>query len=188
MITETTGSPFAMMNVKTWMKAILAEPDDDSHRLVFADWLDDQGHSDRAEFIRVQCALARRAGDDPQRPERTRRQEALLDLHEKEWQKEVAAWAGKYARFRRGFVDRSSTGFKTFIVKGGAWLGKAPVTSVYLLDANGANLKALAACPHLASLRDIQFRDCEIENIGLLLGSPYAAGLRGLHFYVLAGF
>ena len=55
------------------MKAILAEPDDDSHRLVFADWLDDQGHSDRAEFIRVQCALARMAGDDPQRPELTRK-------------------------------------------------------------------------------------------------------------------
>src|SRR4051812_32144220 len=136
MITEAPGFTFAMNTVKDWMKAILAAPDDDAHRLVFADWLDDQGQSDRAEFIRAQCALASMAGDDPRRPELTRREEALLDRYAKEWKKEVAAWAGKYARFRRGFVYHVSTGFKTFIGKAGALLAKAPVTSVNLMEAN----------------------------------------------------
>jgi len=38
---------------------ILAEPDEDVHRLAYADWLDEQGDPARAEFIRVGCELAR---------------------------------------------------------------------------------------------------------------------------------
>lgn len=37
------------------MAAILAAPEDDLPRLVFADWLEENGEADRAEFIRVQC-------------------------------------------------------------------------------------------------------------------------------------
>jgi len=39
------------------LAAILASPEDDFPRLAYSDWLDEQGESDRAEFIRVQCAL-----------------------------------------------------------------------------------------------------------------------------------
>jgi uncharacterized protein (TIGR02996 family) len=37
---------------------VLAAPGDDLPRLVYADWLDEHGESERAEFIRVQCELA----------------------------------------------------------------------------------------------------------------------------------
>jgi len=40
------------------VQAILHAPDDDAPRLVYADWLDDHGDADRAEFIRVQCRMA----------------------------------------------------------------------------------------------------------------------------------
>lgn len=39
------------------LAAILANPDDDTVRLVFADWLEESGEADRAEFIRVQVEL-----------------------------------------------------------------------------------------------------------------------------------
>lgn len=39
--------------------AILREPAEDIHRIVYADWLQENGQSERAEFIRVQCELAR---------------------------------------------------------------------------------------------------------------------------------
>jgi uncharacterized protein (TIGR02996 family) len=42
------------------LAAVRAEPDDDTPRLVLADWLDEHGDCARAEFIRVQCELARR--------------------------------------------------------------------------------------------------------------------------------
>ncbi len=37
------------------LKAIVADPDDDVARLVYADWLDEHGDHDRAEFVRIQC-------------------------------------------------------------------------------------------------------------------------------------
>jgi uncharacterized protein (TIGR02996 family) len=41
------------------LAAILANPDEDTPRLVYADWLQEHGEPDRAEFIRVQVELAR---------------------------------------------------------------------------------------------------------------------------------
>lgn len=44
---------------QAFLDAIIREPDDDTTRLVFADFLDEHGEPDRAEFIRVQCELER---------------------------------------------------------------------------------------------------------------------------------
>src|SRR5262245_14756362 len=43
----------------TLYQAVLDAPDDDAPRLAYADWLDDHGDPDRAQFIRLQCRLAR---------------------------------------------------------------------------------------------------------------------------------
>jgi uncharacterized protein (TIGR02996 family) len=42
-----------------YLRAVLAMPDDDGPRLCAADWWDEQGAAERAEFVRVQCELAR---------------------------------------------------------------------------------------------------------------------------------
>src|SRR5207247_535005 len=42
-----------------FVHSILENPDDDAPRLVFADWLKEQGRAAHAELIHVQCALAR---------------------------------------------------------------------------------------------------------------------------------
>lgn len=46
-----------------FLRAILAAPDDDLPRYLMADHLDEQGQPERAEFIRVQCELARLTGN-----------------------------------------------------------------------------------------------------------------------------
>src|SRR3954463_15201453 len=48
----------AMTSEEAFVQAILADPEDDTPRLVFADWLDEHGQHARAEFIRLQCRLA----------------------------------------------------------------------------------------------------------------------------------
>ncbi len=40
------------------LHAAIEEPDDDAPRLVYADWLTDNGDPERADFIRAQCRLA----------------------------------------------------------------------------------------------------------------------------------
>jgi uncharacterized protein (TIGR02996 family) len=43
-----------MLTAHHFLSAVLAEPHDDFHRVVFADWLEDNGEPERAEFIRAQ--------------------------------------------------------------------------------------------------------------------------------------
>lgn len=47
------------------LRAILAEPFEDTPRLMYADEIEARGERERAEFIRVQCELARFATFDP---------------------------------------------------------------------------------------------------------------------------
>src|SRR6516225_6153600 len=46
------------------LAAICAAPDEDTPRLVFADWLDENGSPNWAALIRAECELARLADDD----------------------------------------------------------------------------------------------------------------------------
>ena len=48
------------MSHEAFLRAITANPDDDVLRLVYADWLEEQGDP-RAEFLRLDCALAGKA-------------------------------------------------------------------------------------------------------------------------------
>lgn len=41
------------------LQAVLADPDDDAIRLIYADFLEENGHTDRADLIRVQIKLAK---------------------------------------------------------------------------------------------------------------------------------
>ncbi len=73
------------MSHDAFLRAIIERPDDDTPRLVYADYLDDLGDHPRAEFIRVQCELAHLPDDDPRRPALEDREHELLDEHEPAW-------------------------------------------------------------------------------------------------------
>lgn len=64
--------------------AIRANPDDDLPRLVFADWLDEQGQPERAEYIRLTCAIEREP-DRVQKRDWQARANQLLRGHRSEW-------------------------------------------------------------------------------------------------------
>ena len=51
-----------------FLAAIRAHPADDLPRLVYADWLEEHGQSERAEFIRVECEAAMIDRDSPAYP------------------------------------------------------------------------------------------------------------------------
>ena len=82
---------------------IAAEPHDDVPRLVFADWLQENGREARAEFIRVQIDLSRMGEDDPDRAELARREERLFRKNRKRWGKELP-YRFRSDRYERGFV------------------------------------------------------------------------------------
>src|SRR5262249_10550078 len=74
------------MTDAAFLEAILDEPDEDAHRLVYADWLDEQGRrSERGEFIRVQCRRARLLEKDPEQIDLERKEKDLLFEHGRSW-------------------------------------------------------------------------------------------------------
>jgi uncharacterized protein (TIGR02996 family) len=128
------------------LRAVCAAPDDDLPRLVAADWLDEHGEAERAEFIRVQVERAR-----ADRPDLKWREKGLLDnpLFGALWAAEacpnlVRLTAGAGVRgtavsgaervtFRRGFPDRVSCPAADWLKFGGGVVPRQPVREVHLI-------------------------------------------------------
>src|SRR5262245_54253983 len=91
---------------EAFLDDVVANPDDVAPRLIYADWLDDAGQSPRAEFIRVQHALADLPPGDPRRTPLLKRQGDLLADHEDQWRASLPELDGvDWADFSRGFVE-----------------------------------------------------------------------------------
>src|SRR2546423_208668 len=83
---------------------ILASPDDDAPRLVYADWLDENGQPERAEFIRLQCELANMSDGDGRRAALAKRERQLLRQHGRAWTDGLPRRL-RALTFRRGFLE-----------------------------------------------------------------------------------
>jgi uncharacterized protein (TIGR02996 family) len=92
------------------LRAIRENPEDDGLRLVFADWLEEQGDP-LAEFIRLQCQLEpiRDRYGDPQAEELRRREEEMLEQQRDVWLGPLKQLASQpylfQPTFRRGLVE-----------------------------------------------------------------------------------
>lgn len=100
---------------KAFIADIIANPDDDAPRLVYADWLSENGDPARAEFIRVQIELAKLEDQGEERGEALRaREKELLDENWDRWIREVPPFLrsvhgleeqSERITYHRGFVE-----------------------------------------------------------------------------------
>jgi len=181
------------------LQTILDHPDDDAPRLVYADWLEEQGQQERAEFIRVQIELAATLPEYSARwRELTARQSELWQDHGDNWRKEAPAWAVKYGQYRRGFLGEIAVSAKDFIKGAAGLFARAPVQNLQVRNTDGliaalfANPQLLhirtlgirvdaqtvafvAQCPHLAKLSTLDLHSSPLhdEGMALLAASPY---------------
>jgi uncharacterized protein (TIGR02996 family) len=140
-----------------FLAAINAHLDDDTPRLVFADWLQENGDEPRAEFVRLQCAAAR--GDTSA----AKRADALLKGHRTRWLRGLPKWCIDQPGgcvFRRGFVAAMT-------VRGRHWL-RSPFDKPR--DAGGQAIRRITA---LEELRIEQVWNTVVESRTL-------AGIRSL--------
>ncbi len=174
---------------RAFIEAIQEHPDDDVHRLVWADWLDDHGQADRATFVRHQVRLERLDEADPARDALEDEADDLLAAHEDEW----AGRAGLLAldwRWRGGVIERVTVGADTFLEEGEALFRAMPIREVRLL-VQPADLPKLADCPWLRHVErlelgqpreDTPFGSAYLRDAPLLalLASPYLTRLSEL--------
>jgi uncharacterized protein (TIGR02996 family) len=133
-----------MSSEEAFLADICQHPADDAPRLVFADWLDDQGRAEQAEFIRVQCELARMDAGDPRWPGLRAREHQLLARNGKGWAgrwlrksvpraRECATWG-----FRRGMVETVAVSPETLLRLGEELVVRFAIRQVRLVGLHGA--------------------------------------------------
>ena len=151
------------------LAAIRANPEEDTPRLAYADWLDEHATTDarraRAEFIRLQIEFAGLSGDDLEPDVIARRKElaAAVAAHEKRYKKEWAAdLTGKkgplrgrdcFFHFRRGFPEKAYAPADRLIAQGDALFRAAPILTLDAKEVTPENLGPLLACPWLVNVR-----------------------------------
>jgi uncharacterized protein (TIGR02996 family) len=141
---------------------VLAHPDDDVPRRVYADWLSERGDP-RGELIAVQCELARRDAKDPGRRELELRELELLRDHGPTWIAElgfdpavtatrrhgpIEVARGPTVMFDRGFPDAVKVSSEQVAA---AQLDRAPIRRLVLTEVD--ELSLLPAIPTLRTLR-----------------------------------
>src|ERR1700722_17613476 len=94
-----------MDHARAFREAIQEQPDDDLHRLAWADWLDDHGDTDRAAFVRAQLRLAQLPLEDLARDALEDESDDLLARHEREWAGRVGDLALE-CHWRRGCIEQ----------------------------------------------------------------------------------
>lgn len=94
-----------MSDEQALLAAVIASPDDDLPRLVYADWLDEHHQSARAEFIRLQIERSSLSASDPRFAELRARETKILKQYKKPWATDLrTAFPGCEIEFRRGFA------------------------------------------------------------------------------------
>ena len=164
-----------------FLDAILARYPDDGPRLVYADWLDENGDPDRAELVRVQLALARITDDDPRRTELADRQAELHETVADAWTARLGGLAAG-VEFRRGVPDAVTVGGDTFLAHGADLFRLAPVVRRVRLTDAGRVMDRLAQCATLSRVRELDLfgNDLGTGGVEQLVQSPYLGGLDAL--------
>jgi uncharacterized protein (TIGR02996 family) len=110
-------------------QAILAQPDDDIARLVYADWLDENGQASRAAFIRAQITAEQAEPHSPDARKHCATAQKLYDENWRGWTKYpgqcVLGW-----EFRRGFAEHAEVNVASFPREATALFAAEPIRSL----------------------------------------------------------
>jgi uncharacterized protein (TIGR02996 family) len=171
-----------------FLRDIVSNPDDEAVRLIYADWLEEQGNP-RGEFIRIQCQLARWAGDSTDWRDWAmiarnlthlrKREKELLKEHGDTW-KAALGVTQLNPEFRRGFVEKLQLPTKAFVERGEEYFRLMPLQEVVFFPRD-LSMAQLADCPLLGRLRSVAFlQPLSLRDMGLFASSSHLQRLTRL--------
>lgn len=152
------------------LDAIFDAPDDDTPRLVYADWLTEHGQPNYAEFIRLQCAAAREPlWSDAANHLWEQIGRVWTRLDEEWWPATRDGWyfpffRGEHRRldavdFERGFLrDSISMTYRQLVRYGGSCWPWLPLPAMTLEDTEAESLREVLALPRVSRLRQLRVR------------------------------
>jgi uncharacterized protein (TIGR02996 family) len=157
---------------QAFLEAIRRRPGSRANRLVYADWLLDQGDP-RREFIHCHLQARRSPRGSPRRLDLEAQAHDLLLAHEEEWLGPLLGVIGNW-KWRAGLLDWVSVAADTFLANAERWLPALPLLGVHLRKAR-PHVAALARCEQLAHLSGLFLGDNDLtdKDLGVLLRSPH---------------
>ncbi|HUR53326.1 MAG TPA: TIGR02996 domain-containing protein [Gemmataceae bacterium] len=139
-------------------RAIVADPDDDTPRLIYADWLDENNQPDRAALIRHQIEAERAEPYSPEARAAERRADELVAANGGAWGKHVRA---KVVRedYVRGFIGRVVIDVGRFPEVAPPLFAAEPVQSVELIrfspNSGQVSMTAVFGVAEMGRVRDL---------------------------------
>jgi uncharacterized protein (TIGR02996 family) len=157
-----------MASEEGFIAAIAESPDDEAPCLVFADWLEERGDTDRSDFIRLQCQLARMDPADVRYPDLHLRQLELLAAHEQEW---LGEWSRRLVRweFKRGLLHSVTVTPEPFLQHGNDLFARHPVGRVAFVNDAGESLQAdaihaVVSAPAMRHVQSLETAGCRPDE------------------------
>ncbi len=160
------------------MKDVIASPEDDEPRLVFADALMEEGDP-RGELIQVQCHLARGTGDTV----KLRRWEAeLMPAATTRWKKALAIPAATECVIRRGFVESVAAPAARFEPVLAKLAARTPLRGLLLTGGGPEQAQAIAASKVVAGWTELGLHEITLgpKAVAALAASPHVGEVRRL--------
>ncbi len=170
-----------MHSDRPFLEAIREQPDDDLHRLAWADWLEERGDDDRSAFLRAQLVAARLDETDLALDALEDRADDLLAAHEDEWAGRVGDLASDLG-WSRGCIESATLSADVLLDYGDELFETMPIRHVRLV-AREEDLPRVAGCPWLAGVEHLEIanashlRDAPLQAF---LSSPYLGRLTSL--------
>lgn len=172
------------MTEADFIRAVAAEPDDDTVRLAFADWLDEHGRPGRAQFVRVQVERARLDEFDPRQSELFAAEQRLLVEHADDI---IGRFHGvEDFRLRRGLVEMVQGTAALLAHELGEMCAQSPIREIRLTGMTESGLGAkLGALKELARIERLEINDLkgdrhELDETDALLKSKNWQKVRGI--------
>ena len=172
-----------MSDREALLRVIGENPDDDAPRLVYADWLDEHGDPRQAEFIRVQCELAR-VPDEERRGHPLAAREQALWRELRKWRFAPANWMVLHlGSFRRGFNEHWDGPVPEFLRIADKFWRIGPIQSLRLFvdrpaGSGAAGGAAVAAQPALRQIRRMHVLGHRLDDrwVERFLETPHCDG------------
>jgi uncharacterized protein (TIGR02996 family) len=153
-------------------RALCESPNDDTPRLVYADWLEESGDPDRAEFIRLQCERWNLCPAYPTVTEARTRATQLLRAHRDRWDAELQTaigltWGEMYVR---GFIDTARIAGASYMFAAlDAIFAATPIHHLYVGELAQGQLAQLLADPRLGRLTRLRLPGLSGRSEGRLV-------------------
>jgi uncharacterized protein (TIGR02996 family) len=165
-----------------FIQTIIANPDDDAPRLIYADWLEEQGDP-RGEFIRIQCELAKMPEDDPRRWDLELRQGRLMRWYGWQWWYQPFEPTADVPRFHRGFPEEFCFDARRLLCRAEILFQHYPLfRRLTMISVDPEDAARLACSPWLYRITWLEMTYCRIGNLGAaeLARSPSVSRLQTL--------